>query len=80
MCEWCNRLVFMPSRWDKHAFGWAFKIQFKSHLSDWKRGYWDRKYWRRASRWVDDMAHRGPDLGSRHYGRGWGTRYYDRKY
>lgn len=66
----------MPQRWDKHAFSWAYKIQFKSRLSDWNRGYWERKYWRRASAWVDSHA-KYHEIGRRHYGRGWGTRYYD---
>lgn len=77
MCEWCDRLIFMPNRWNKHAFKWANKVLFFRSRSAWNSGYWERHYWRRASVWVDDMAHKGSDLGSRHYGNGWGSRYYE---
>lgn len=78
MCEWCDRLVFMPSRWDRHAFGWA-------EDSVWKIGRHNRRNRNRLfndlplrpglETWCDN--HRKYfDIGGRYYPGGHGSRFY----
>ena len=76
MCEWCERLVFMPVRWNRHAFPRAWKFCIPN--SKWNRDKWLRLDWRRAQKWCDKHVRR-VDLGKRLYGNGYGDRFYERR-
>jgi hypothetical protein len=75
MCEWCDRLCLRNYKWDNHANWRGMWYMFKRPKNN---KYKIDEYWRRGGAWVEAHSKNGFELARRHYGRGWGSRYYDR--
>lgn len=79
MCEWCDRLVFMPPRWDRHAFHWAMiSVQKIGHHSEWNRTKYltDKEMRPGLEKWCDEHSKNWGDIGRRYYPGGHGSRFY----